>query len=49
MQVATGTLFVLFGVQVVSVQLLPEVAALGEHEATAVGPVVIGAGQLVVM
>jgi len=47
-QVATGTLAVLFGVQMVVVQL-GEVPADGVHDATPVGPVVIGAGQVVVV
>jgi len=47
--VATGTLVVLFGVQVVVVQVLPDAAALAVHEATPVGPVVIGGGQVVVV
>jgi len=48
-QLSTGTLVVLFGVQVVVVQELPAEAAAPVHEATPVGPVVIGAGQVVVV
>jgi len=48
-QVATGTLVVLFGVQIVVVQELPELAPLAVHEETPTGPVVIGAGQVVVV
>jgi hypothetical protein len=48
-QVATGTLLVLFGAQVVVVQELPEVAPLAEQEETPTGPVVMGAGQVVVV
>ncbi len=49
MQVATGTLLVLFGVQVVAVQLLPAAAAAAVQVATPTGPVVTGAGQVVVV
>ena len=48
-QLSTGTLVVLFGVQVVVVQKLPADAALAVHEATPVGPVTTGAGQVVVV
>ena len=48
-QLATATFDVLLGVQVVAVQLFPAVAVIGEHEATPVGPVVAGAGQVVVV
>jgi len=46
---ATGTLVVLFGVQIVAVQLLPAAAAAAVQEETKVGPVVIGAGQVKVV
>jgi hypothetical protein len=40
---------VLFAPQVVATQLLPAAATMGAHEATPVGPVVSGAGQVVVV
>ena len=49
LQLATGMLVVLFGVQVVVVQELPDEAALPVHDDTPVGPVVTGAGQVVVV
>ena len=48
-QVATGTLVVLLDPQVVAVQLLPLLAATAVQADTPVGPVVIGAGQVVVV
>ena len=48
-QVATGTLVVLLVEQVVVVQLLPAIAVTGEQVWTGVGPVVTGAGQVVVV
>ena len=45
----TATLVVLFGVQVVVVQALPEVGPEAVQLDTPVGPVVIGAGQVVVV
>jgi uncharacterized membrane protein len=48
-QLSTGTLVVLFGVQVVEVKVFPALAGLGVHEETPTGPVVIGAGQVVVV
>ena len=48
-QTETATLVVLFGAQVVVVQLLPEVGPDAAQLATPVGPVVIGAGQVVVV
>jgi putative effector of murein hydrolase LrgA (UPF0299 family) len=47
LHVATGTLLVLFVPQTVAVQLLPELAATLVQLLTPVGPVVIGAGQVV--
>lgn len=38
---ATGTFEVLLAAQVVVVQLLPDAAACGEQELTALGPVVL--------
>ena len=35
--------------QVVAIQLLPAVAVIGVHEATGVGPVVAGGGQVMVV
>ena len=48
MQVWIGTSELLLLPQIVSVQLLELSAATGVHEATPTGPVVTGAGQVVV-
>ena len=44
-----SSLVVMVGVQMVAVQLLPEVAAAAVQEETKVGPVVIGVGQVKVV
>lgn len=46
MQFATGTLVVMGLPQVIAVQPLPAAAACGVQDATPVGPVTAGAGQL---
>jgi len=45
---ATGTLLVLLVPQVIVAQPLPAAAACGVHDATAVGPVLLGAQVVVV-